>query len=79
MTCAGLPQQGWQISGFGGSVICEALNHITASRMARVYVRSRRLDDQAKAFNALADSLKLLVDGDQSANIVRLCSIIVLN
>jgi integrase len=58
--------------GFGESVIDEALNHITASRMARVYVRSRRLDDQAKAFNALGDSLKLLVDGDQSANIVRL-------
>ena len=60
--------------GFGESVIDEALNHISASRMARVYVRSRRLEDQAKAFDALGSWLKSLVEGDQSAKVVRLAA-----
>jgi hypothetical protein len=37
------------------------LNHIIESRVRRVYVRNRRLSDQAKAFDALGDYLSRLV------------------
>jgi hypothetical protein len=35
--------------GVSGDVIDECLNHIIESRVRRVYVRNRRLSDQAKA------------------------------
>lgn len=39
--------------GVSGDVIDECLNHVSNSRMARVYVRSRRLNEQAQAFETL--------------------------
>jgi integrase len=39
--------------GVSGDVIDECLNHVSYSRMARVYVRSRRLKEQAQAFEIL--------------------------
>lgn len=47
--------------GVSGDVIDECLNHIIESRVRRVYVRNRRLSDQAKAFDALGDCLSRLV------------------
>ena len=42
-------------------VIDECLNHIIDSWVRRVYVRNRRLSDQAKAFDALGECLNRLV------------------
>jgi integrase len=47
--------------GVSGDVIDECLNHVIESRVRRVYVRNRRLSDQAKAFDALGDCLSRLV------------------
>ena len=47
--------------GVSGDVIDECLNHIIESRVRRVYVRNRRLSDQAKAFDALGECLNRLV------------------
>jgi integrase len=46
--------------GFGGDVIDECLNHMIESRVRRVYVRDRRVADQARAFNALGARLEVL-------------------
>lgn len=48
--------------GISGDVIDECLNHVTTSRMARVYVRSRRVADQTKAFDALGAWLESLME-----------------
>ena len=47
--------------GVSRDVIDECLNHIIESRVRRVYVRNRRLSDQAKAFDALGECLNRLV------------------
>ena len=46
--------------GFGGDVIDECLNHMIESRVRRVYVRDRRVADQARAFDALGSKLALI-------------------
>ena len=52
--------------GFGTDTINECLNHISADRMARVYIHSRREADQARAFNALGARLSEIVSGDHA-------------
>lgn len=57
--------------GIGTDVIDACLNHVSSSRMARVYVRSRRLEDQARAFDALGGWLQSLLAGDQAGGAVK--------
>ena len=47
--------------GISGDVIDECLNHAIESRVRRTYIRDRRLDDQARAFDALGQYLGELV------------------
>lgn len=47
--------------GVSTDVIDECLNHIIASRVSRVYVRDRRLEEQAAAFDKLGARLSDLV------------------
>jgi integrase len=49
--------------GFGGDVIDECLNHMIESRVRRVYVRDRRLGEQARAFDALGAKLQSIAAG----------------
>ncbi len=58
--------------GFGGDVINECLNHITQDRMTRIYIRDRRVQEQAQAFTALGAKLKDITTGDQASNVVPL-------
>ena len=59
--------------GFSTDTINECLNHITADRMARVYIRDRREADQARAFDALGGKLDALVSsGAMESNVVPL-------
>ena len=46
--------------GVSGDVIDECLNHKMESRVRRVYIRDRRLADQARAFDLLGARLALL-------------------
>ena len=46
--------------GFGGDVIDECLNHMIETRVRRVYVRDRRVADQARAFDVLGARLEVL-------------------
>lgn len=48
--------------GFSADVIDECLNHKLQSRVARVYIRDRRLGEQARAFDAVGERLQLLTD-----------------
>ena len=57
--------------GFGTDTINECLNHISADRMARVYIRDRRQTDQARAFDALGNKLEELIGGATLASNVR--------
>jgi integrase len=43
--------------GISTDVIDECLNHVIASKVARVYIHNRRLGQQAEAFNLLGKSL----------------------
>jgi integrase len=52
--------------GISTDIIDECLNHVTSSRMAKVYVRSRRLEDQERAFDALGGWLQSLLAGNQA-------------
>ena len=47
--------------GISGDVIDEALNHVIESRVRRTYIQDRRLQEQAKAFDALGDKLTHLM------------------
>jgi hypothetical protein len=47
--------------GFGTDVINECLNHMQQDRMAKVYIRDRREDAQARAFDALGERLGMLL------------------
>ena len=49
--------------GVGTDTINECLNHISADRMARVYLQDRRKSDQARAFDALGQKLAELTGG----------------
>lgn len=53
--------------GFSTDTINECLNHISADRMARVYIRDRRQADQARAFDALGARLDELTGGKPTA------------
>jgi integrase len=53
--------------GFSTDTINECLNHISADRMARVYIRDRREADQARAFDALGAKLSELTATTTSA------------
>ena len=57
--------------GFSTDTINECLNHISADRMARVYIRDRRQADQARAFDALGFKLAELTSGAAPASNVR--------
>lgn len=47
--------------GVSNDVIDECLNHIIASRVSRVYIRDRRLAEQAKAFDLLGKKLSAII------------------
>lgn len=47
--------------GISGDVIDECLNHVIESKVRRIYIRDRRLTDQAHAFDALGARLAGLV------------------
>ena len=46
--------------GFGNDVINECLNHVQQDRMAKVYIRDRRIPEQKEAFFALSEMLQAL-------------------
>ena len=57
--------------GVSGDVIDECLNHVIESRVRRTYIRDRRPQEQARAFDALGAKLGVLVLGDEeSSNVV---------
>ncbi|MBA3477953.1 MAG: tyrosine-type recombinase/integrase [Lautropia sp.] len=58
--------------GFSTDTINECLNHITADRMARVYIHDRREADQARAFDALGAWLSDIANGNAPASNVRM-------
>lgn len=59
--------------GFGSDVIDECLNHKIESKVARIYIRDRRLAEQARAFDALGRKLEELTSGvAQADNVVPL-------
>ena len=49
--------------GVSTDVIDECLNHIIANRVSRVYIRDRRVAEQAKAFDLLGEKLSALCAG----------------
>ena len=51
--------------GFGSDVIDECLNHKIQSKTARTYIRDRRLEEQARAFDALGAKLETLTAASQ--------------
>jgi integrase len=46
--------------GISNDVIDECLNHKLESKVARIYIRDRRRDEQQRAFDALGDHLAAL-------------------
>ncbi|WP_088282863.1 site-specific integrase [Ideonella sp. A 288] len=46
--------------GISGDVIDECLNHVIESRVRRIYIRNRRPEEQARAFDALGAKLDAL-------------------
>jgi integrase len=59
--------------GIGGDVIDECLNHVIESRVRRTYIRNRRPEEQARAFDALGSRLQALADGvAEPSNVVAL-------
>ena len=50
--------------GISGDVIDECLNHVIESRVRRTYIRDRRPQEQARAFDALGSKLDALRSGD---------------
>lgn len=59
--------------GVSTDVIDECLNHKSQSRMAKVYIRDRREQEQRRAFDVLGETLaKLSVPADRSMEVIRL-------
>jgi integrase len=56
--------------GVSTDVIDECLNHKLQSKVARVYIKDRRIAEQARAFDALGARLSAVVDG--TSNVVQL-------
>ena len=57
--------------GVSTDVIDECLNHKLQSKVARVYIRDRRLPEQARAFDALGAKLEELTSGNAIPSNVR--------
>jgi integrase len=61
--------------GVSGDVIDECLNHVIESRVRRTYIRNRRPQEQARAFDALGARLEEIRTGTAAAsNVVALRS-----
>lgn len=58
--------------GVSTDVIDECLNHKLQSKVARVYIKDRRLTEQARAFDTLGGKLAALIYGVEVSNIVQL-------
>jgi integrase len=59
--------------GISGDVIDECLNHVIESRVRRTYIRNRRPEEQARAFDALGSRLQALAGGmAEPSNVVAL-------
>ena len=59
--------------GISTDVVNECLNHKLTSRVAQVYIQDRRLDEQARAFDALGAKLAELATGRAvDANVIRM-------
>ncbi len=58
--------------GVSTDTIDECLNHKLQSKVARVYIKDRRLGEQAQAFDALGARLASLVEGIDAFNVVQL-------
>ena len=57
--------------GISGDVIDECLNHVIESRVRRIYIRNRRPEEQARAFDALGAKLaSLLSDTAIASNVI---------
>lgn len=56
--------------GISTDVIDECLNHKLQSKVARVYIKDRRMADQARAFDALGSWLDQLLAGRPADNVV---------
>lgn len=56
--------------GVSTDVIDECLNHKLQSKVARVYIKDRRMADQARAFDALGSWLDQLLSGRPADNVV---------
>lgn len=50
--------------GVSGDVIDECLNHVIESRVRRTYIRDRRPQEQARAFEALGAQLEAIIRSD---------------
>ena len=59
--------------GISGDVIDECLNHVIESRVRRTYIRNRRPEEQARAFDALGQRLQAFISGGaERSNVVAL-------
>ena len=58
--------------GYSLDVIHECQNHLQRDKMARVYIKDRRISEQRLAFNALGDRLDALFKGQAIAEVVSL-------
>lgn len=58
--------------GVSTDVIDECLNHKLQSKVARVYIKDRRLPEQARAFDALGAHLERVFGGAVASNVVPL-------
>lgn len=58
--------------GISTDVIDECLNHKLQSKVARVYIKDRRLTEQSRAFDALGRHLSTLLDGQQAGQVIEL-------
>ena len=58
--------------GFSSDTINECLNHVTTDRMTKVYIQSRREDDQVRAFDALGRYLGQLHNPVAGADVIEL-------
>lgn len=56
--------------GISGDVIDECLNHKIESRVRRTYIRNRRIEEQARAFDALGARLEEILRGKSEDNVV---------
>lgn len=58
--------------GISTDVIDECLNHKLQSKVARVYIKDRRMADQGRAFDALGAHLDAIFSGVAESNVVQM-------